>query len=90
MHMADWIVKLDDFLRLSERDILTHAGRISHDQAEQHAHTEYELFDDQRRKLADAADSTDFDDAARRLIDQAPPPKPRRQKKPDQPGEEAV
>ena len=29
MHMADWIAKLDDFLRLSERDILTHAGQIS-------------------------------------------------------------
>ncbi len=26
MHMADWIAKLDDFLRLSDRQILTHAG----------------------------------------------------------------
>ncbi len=30
MHMADWIAKLDDFLKLSEHDILSHAGRISH------------------------------------------------------------
>ena len=28
MHMADWITKLDDFLRLSEREILSHAGRV--------------------------------------------------------------
>jgi len=34
MHMADWITKLDDFLRLSERDVLNHAGKISHQLAE--------------------------------------------------------
>ncbi len=28
MHMADWIAKLDDFLRLSDREILDHAGKI--------------------------------------------------------------
>ncbi len=33
MHMKDWISKLDDFLRISERDILTHAGKISHEDA---------------------------------------------------------
>lgn len=44
MHMADWIAKLDDFLKLSERDILTHAGRISHEQALQKAETEFERF----------------------------------------------
>jgi hypothetical protein len=27
MHMRDWITRLDDFLRISDRDILTHAGR---------------------------------------------------------------
>jgi hypothetical protein len=44
MTMADWIVKLDDFLKLSERDILTHAGRISQDQAADHARREFEKF----------------------------------------------
>jgi hypothetical protein len=33
MYLADWIAKLDDFLRLSDRDILTHAGKISHEAA---------------------------------------------------------
>jgi len=27
MYMKDWIVKLEDYLRLSDRDILTHVGR---------------------------------------------------------------
>ena len=44
MHMADWIAKLDDFLRLSERDILTHAGKISHEQAVEKAEIEFERY----------------------------------------------
>ena len=41
MYMRDWISKLDDFLKLSERDVLTHAGQVSHDDAIQKAHAEY-------------------------------------------------
>ena len=29
MYMKDWINILDDFLRISRKDILTHAGKIS-------------------------------------------------------------
>ena len=50
-HMADWIAKLDDFLKLSDRDILTHAGRISQDQASEHARIEFEKFRAQRAEL---------------------------------------
>lgn len=51
MYMADWIAKLDDFLRLSGRDILTHAGRISHDKAIEKAHAEYGRY--KRERLAE-------------------------------------
>lgn len=44
MHMKDWIVKLDDFLKLSERQVLTHAGTISHEIAAGKAEEEYEKF----------------------------------------------
>jgi hypothetical protein len=44
MYMRDWITKLDDFLRLSERDILTHAGKITHEAALTKAEAEYEKF----------------------------------------------
>ena len=37
MYMRDWLTKLDDFLRLGGRDILHHAGKISHEQAVQKA-----------------------------------------------------
>lgn len=48
MYMRDWIAKLDDFLKLSERKILTHAGKISHDKALEKAHIEYEKYRKER------------------------------------------
>jgi hypothetical protein len=48
MYMRDWIAKLDDFLKLSGRDILTHASKISHDKALGKAHAEYEQYRKER------------------------------------------
>jgi len=42
MYMQDWIAKLDDFLKLSGRELLAHAGTISHEQALERAQVEYE------------------------------------------------
>lgn len=50
MYMADWIVKLDDFLKLSGREILPHAGKISHGEALQKAQMEYELYRQEQLK----------------------------------------
>ena len=44
MLMADWAAKLDDFLKLSDRDVLTHAGHISADKAKQKAEGEFEQW----------------------------------------------
>ncbi|MDD2424321.1 MAG: virulence RhuM family protein, partial [Candidatus Cloacimonetes bacterium] len=44
MYMKDWIVKLDEFLKLSGREILEHAGSIAHDDAAQKARLEYERW----------------------------------------------
>ena len=44
MYMVDWIAKLDDFLRISEHEILSHAGRISHESALVKAESEFEAF----------------------------------------------
>ncbi|MEX2187776.1 MAG: virulence RhuM family protein [Pirellulales bacterium] len=67
MHMADWIAKLDDFLTLSGQNILTHAGRISHQSAEDHAHAQYEQYEARRRGLEAGSDGSDFDRAVKRL-----------------------
>ena len=44
MYMTDWINILDDFLRISRKDILTHAGKISAKLAKEKADQEYDKF----------------------------------------------
>lgn len=44
MYMKDWIIILDDFLRISRKDILTHAGKISAKLAKEKADQEYDRF----------------------------------------------
>lgn len=49
MHMADWVGKLDDYLRMTDSDVLEHASKISHRLAEQKAKEEYEKHKEQRK-----------------------------------------
>lgn len=44
MTMKDWLTKLDGFLTLNDRDILTNAGSMSHKVAKKTAEKQYELF----------------------------------------------
>ena len=89
MHMTDWIAKLDAFLRFNERNILTHAGKVSHELAEEHAHAEFLRYDEHRRALEAQQPTGDFDrlvDETKQVQAKLPPPKPekpRRRKKTD-------
>lgn len=49
MYMSDWIARLDDFLKMTGKDILEHAGKISHDKAIQKAYDEYEKYKEQTK-----------------------------------------
>ncbi|MBX7123717.1 MAG: virulence RhuM family protein [Opitutaceae bacterium] len=44
MYMRDWIAKLDQFLQLSEREILTHAGTVTAEAARALAEQEYDKY----------------------------------------------
>jgi hypothetical protein len=44
MHMADWIQRLDSILKLNGRDILTHAGKISHVKAIGKSNEEFQKY----------------------------------------------
>ena len=44
MYMADWIKQLDNFLTMTGKKILNHAGQITNQQALEKAHTEYEKY----------------------------------------------
>ncbi|OQW97217.1 MAG: hydroxyacid dehydrogenase [Desulfobacteraceae bacterium A6] len=68
MHMADWIRKLDAFLTVNERNILTHAGRISHEMAEEIAEAEYEKFNRRRISQKDRLEG-DFERTIKQLTE---------------------
>ncbi len=44
MYMKDWAEQLDNFLKMTKKNILDHSGSISHKQALEKAHTEYEKY----------------------------------------------
>lgn len=44
MHMADWIAKLDDFLKLGDHPLLDGAGRVSAKQAQRYVDAEYDRW----------------------------------------------
>lgn len=66
MRMADWVTKLDGFLTLNDRDILTSAGKVSHDLAVEHAFAEFERY----KQRESSAVESDFDRFSKRVIEQ--------------------
>lgn len=73
MTMRNWIGKLDEFLRISGRKLLDHAGQISAETAKAKAEREYERY----RVLADTQPrpvDADFEQAAER-VQKLPRPK---------------
>lgn len=74
MTMKDWIAKLDEFLKLSGRELLTNAGKIAADDAKAKAEAEYARY----RKIIDAqprAVDVAFEETIKKL------PKPAKRKK---------
>ena len=66
MHMKDWIAKLDGFLTINDREILTHAGKISHELALETAEAEFQKFHTQKISHENQRQS-DFDHAVQSL-----------------------
>jgi hypothetical protein len=80
MAMRDWITKLDEFLKISGRELLDHSGKISADAAKAKAELEYARY----RTLIDAQPlpvDADFERAAKQ-IQKLPRPKKPKTKKP--------
>ncbi|MFR9543136.1 MAG: virulence RhuM family protein [Rikenellaceae bacterium] len=49
MYMQDWLKKLDDFLKISDMELLTHAGVVSAEVAKLKADSEYDKFKERTR-----------------------------------------
>jgi hypothetical protein len=60
MTMQDWADRLDAFLQFNERGVLEHAGRVSHEMAQELAEAEYDKFHQERIRRKDQ-EPTDFD-----------------------------
>ena len=63
MYMKDWIEKLHGFLQLNDRNILDHAGNVSHQLAVEKAESEYEKYNSSRNDVIES----DFDRATKGL-----------------------
>ena len=75
MTMNDWIQKLHGFLSLNDRDILNHAGKISHEMALDKSSNEYKQFNQQRIQHNDAQ-ADDFERSIQNLPINKPKDKP--------------
>lgn len=58
MHMKDWVQKLDDFIKMSDSELLENAGKISHEQAKIKAELEFEKY---REKTKDELSKVEKD-----------------------------
>ena len=70
MYMKDWIKKLDGFLSLNDREILSHSGKISHELAIEHAEEQYEEYQKGRLQGHDVIES-DFDRSVKMIEEKA-------------------
>ena len=50
MYMKDWISRLDNILQLNGRELLAHAGKISHEMALKKSSDEFEKYKSEQRK----------------------------------------
>jgi hypothetical protein len=66
MHMADWVEKLDAFLKFNEYDVLKNAGAVSHEVAKELAEKQYETF----HVVQDRSFESDFERASKKLLGQ--------------------
>jgi hypothetical protein len=67
MTMRDWIARLDDFLRMTERHVLTHAGKVAAEVAQARAEAEFELYR-QRQLAAPSRAEQDFEAAVAKPV----------------------
>jgi hypothetical protein len=66
MRMADWVEKLDAFLKFNEYDVLTNAGRVSHEVAKELAEKQYQAFN----IVQDRSFESDFERASKKILGQ--------------------
>lgn len=67
MYMKDWIERLDSILQLNGRELLTHAGKISHKKALEKSGKEYEKFKQQQKAIEKEASLKELEEDIKKL-----------------------
>jgi hypothetical protein len=67
MYMKDWIERLDTILQLNGRELLTHAGKISHQMAVEKSEEEYEKFKQRQKALEKEASLKELEEDIKAL-----------------------
>jgi len=67
MYMKDWIERLDTILQLNGRELLTHAGKISHKMALEKSGEEYEKFKQQQKAIEKEASMKELEEDIKKL-----------------------
>lgn len=67
MYMKDWIQRLDSILQLNGRELLTHAGKISHKMALEKSGEEYEKFKQQQKAIEKEASLKELEEDIKKL-----------------------
>lgn len=67
MYMKDWIAKLGQVLTMNEKNILSHAGKITHELAMKKADEEYQKYRDEQRQIEKLESIKELDADIKRL-----------------------
>lgn len=67
MYMKDWIERLDSILQLNGRELLTHAGKISHKMALDKSEEEYEKFKQRQKAIEKEASLNELEEDIKKL-----------------------
>lgn len=67
MYMKNWIERLDVILKMNGRELLTHAGKISHQLALEKSAKEYEKFKNEQAKIDRANNLKELEEDIKRL-----------------------
>lgn len=67
MYMKDWIERLDAILQLNGRELLTHAGKISHQMAVEKSGKEYKKYKEQQKVIEKEASLKELEEDIKKL-----------------------
>ena len=68
MYMNDWISKLDGILQLNGRELLTHAGKITHEKATVKSNEEFDKYKNHQQNLEKEQSLKEIEDDIKRLF----------------------